>query len=412
MANTIQHKRGSSANWTSTDPTLAAGEFGFETDTGKLKVGDGSTAWSALGYFAPAPPPSYTITPNPSSVDEGNILTFNIGGENITDGTYYWTIESNAGDFTTTNGSFNISNNDGSFTVTPTADSTTEGDETFEVAIRISSITGTILQTSSTAIINDTSITASPMGQEEYTSAGTYSWTAPAGVTAVSVVAVGAGGYNAGASNGPVGGGGGGALVYKNNIAVTPGQIYTVVVGNSPNGGTGGISSFTAGFGTMTAGGGGGNAGFNTPAPNGGAGGLPSGTYDAGYAGGAGGSYSSSTGFGGGGGAGGYSGVGGYGGSNGAAGSNGSGGGGGGGGSASGYGGTKGGGVGILGQGSNGTGASGSGHGGAGSNGAGVQYGGGGTAWNGGYSALGGKGAIRIIWGDNRAFPSTNTGDL
>ena len=379
MANTIQHKRGTAADWTSADPILAIAEFGYETDTGKIKLGDGSTAWSGLGYFE-AIIPTYTITPDPSSVDEGNSLTFNIGGENIADGTYYWTIESNAGDFTATNGSFSISSNVGSFTVTPTADSTTEGDETFEIAIRSNSITGTILQTSSSVTINDTSLTPLPTGQEAYTAPGTYSWTAPAGVTAVSVVAVGAGGYNAGMSQGPVGGGGGGALVYKNNIAVTPGQSYTVVVGNAPNGGTGGSSSFTAGFGTMTAGGGGGNATFNTPAPTGGAGG--------------------------------YSGVGGRGGSNGAAGSNGSGGGGGGGGSASGTGGTKGGGVGILGQGSNGTGASGSGHGGAGSNGAGVLHGGGGTAWNGGYSALGGKGAIRIIWGVNRAFPSTNTGNL
>jgi len=412
MANTIQVKRGTAANWTSTNPVLAIAEFGYETDTGKIKLGDGSTAWSALGYFAPAGLPLYTITPDPSSVDEGNTLTFNVGGENIADGTYYWTIESNAGDFTTTNGSFSISSNVGSFTVTPTADSTTEGDETFEVAIRSSSITGTILQTSSTAIINDTSLTVSPIGQEEYTSAGTYSWTAPAGVTSVSVVAVGAGGYNAGEYTGAVGGGGGGALAYKNNIAVTPGQSYTVVVGDSFNGGPGGSSAFAAGFGTMIAGGGGGNAAFNTPASTGGAGGLPSGTYDAGYAGGAGGSYSSGSGFGGGGGAGGYAGAGGRGGSNGGSGSNGSGGGGGGGGSSSGYGGTKGGGVGILGAGSNGTGASGSGHGGAGSNGVGVQHGGGGTAWNGGYSALAGKGAVRIIWGNNRAFPSTNTGNL
>ena len=54
MANTIQHKRGTAANWTSANPILGAGEFGFETDTGKLKLGDGSTAWTALGYFEPA----------------------------------------------------------------------------------------------------------------------------------------------------------------------------------------------------------------------------------------------------------------------------------------------------------------------------------------------------------------------
>jgi len=51
MSITIQHKRDTAANWTSNNPTLAAGEFGFETDTGKLKLGDGSTAWSSLNYF-------------------------------------------------------------------------------------------------------------------------------------------------------------------------------------------------------------------------------------------------------------------------------------------------------------------------------------------------------------------------
>lgn len=38
------------ANWTSGDPTLAAGKFGVETDTGKVKIGDGSTAWTSLLY--------------------------------------------------------------------------------------------------------------------------------------------------------------------------------------------------------------------------------------------------------------------------------------------------------------------------------------------------------------------------
>jgi hypothetical protein len=251
--------------------------------------------------------------------------------------------------------------------------------------------------------------------QIAYTTPGTYSWTAPEGVTSVSVVAVGAGGYNAGEENGAVGGGGGGALAYKNNISVTPGQSYSVIVGRPPNGGPGGPSSFTAGFGTMLAGGGGGNATFRNPASIGGVGGVPSGTYDAGFAGGAGGNYTAETlGYGGGGGAGGYSGVGGAGGSNNSIGSNGSGGGGGGGGSAASQSGTLGGGVGLQGEGASGIGGAAVlyGNGNAGSGGTGKQYGGGGTAWNGGFSALGGTGAVRIIWpGDQRQFPSTRTDD-
>ena len=47
----IQARRGTAATWTSTNPTLAAGETGYETDTGKFKIGTGSTAWASLGYF-------------------------------------------------------------------------------------------------------------------------------------------------------------------------------------------------------------------------------------------------------------------------------------------------------------------------------------------------------------------------
>ena len=43
---------GTAANWTSANPTLAEGELGYETDTGKLKAGDGSTAWTSLSYVS------------------------------------------------------------------------------------------------------------------------------------------------------------------------------------------------------------------------------------------------------------------------------------------------------------------------------------------------------------------------
>lgn len=46
----IQIRRGTAAQWTSANPTLAAGEQGFETDTGKFKIGTGSTAWASLSY--------------------------------------------------------------------------------------------------------------------------------------------------------------------------------------------------------------------------------------------------------------------------------------------------------------------------------------------------------------------------
>jgi len=265
-------------------------------------------------------------------------------------------------------------------------------------------------------------VVAAPPGQQAYTTAGTYSWVAPAGVTSVSVVAVG------GAK------GSGGGLGYKNNIPVVPGNSYTVVVGvgrpvlcgTNP----GGDSYF---INTSTVKGGGAPNGFY---------GVLGGTYtgDGGGNGGSGGGSSTSYQWSGGG-AGGYSGNGGNGtgctysttgNSN-----PGSGGSGGAGGSwqpnSPPRGGGGGGGVGILGQGSSGArvgvgaggnGGSGGGNGGCGSGcycscrwcgGSGGTYGGGAGhgAGTGSTSGTGGGGAVRIIWpGTTRQFPSTNTGNL
>ena len=51
MATKIQVRRDTTVNWATLNATLASGEIGFETDTGKFKIGDGSSSWSALDYF-------------------------------------------------------------------------------------------------------------------------------------------------------------------------------------------------------------------------------------------------------------------------------------------------------------------------------------------------------------------------
>lgn len=256
------------------------------------------------------------------------------------------------------------------------------------------------------------SVTAVLAGQQAYTTAGTYSWVAPSGVTSVSAVAVGGGGTY-GYSSGPCrfAGGGGGALAYANNISVTPGNSYTVVVGAlapfNPNNVNGGNSTFNGT--TVGAGGGGGGKASGV----GGCGGVViNGTGGAGGAGGS--TVICGIRYPGGGGAGGYSGTGGAGGngtntSSGACGSAGSGGGGGGGFGYTSAGG--GGGVGILGQGSSGAGGtSGSINGGSGSGGSNGLYG---AGYGPSCSSTAGRGAVRIIWpGTTRSFPSTNTGDL
>ena len=51
MADMIQIRRDTAANWTSVNPVLAQGELGIETDTLKIKAGNGTTVWNSLGYL-------------------------------------------------------------------------------------------------------------------------------------------------------------------------------------------------------------------------------------------------------------------------------------------------------------------------------------------------------------------------
>jgi hypothetical protein len=47
----IKFKRGLASEWTALNPVLSLGEPGFEKDTGKLKIGDGTTSWNGLNYL-------------------------------------------------------------------------------------------------------------------------------------------------------------------------------------------------------------------------------------------------------------------------------------------------------------------------------------------------------------------------
>jgi hypothetical protein len=276
---------------------------------------------------------------------------------------------------------------------------------------------------------------------------GSHTYIIPANVFSISAVAIGGGGGGSYDHDGN--GGGGGGLGWKNNIAVSPGQTITVNVGagggqearqgsntasSSMNGENGGDSNIIKAGTTILQGYGGGRGKY-------GGGGISSGGMYAGDGGGAGGGGSTSY-ANGAGGAGGYSGNGGNGNEN-SSGQAGSGGGGGGGVRRDNWHTGSGGGTGIYGQGANGA---------AGTNGGGSQsgvantaaemlvqcgksgsggqdpqmitngagyypvprggaYGGGGGApYNSVNNYLGraGHGAVRIIWGEGRAFPSTN----
>ena len=74
MATRMQQRRGTAAQWTSANPILAAGEIGFETDTSKFKMGNGSSTWSALTYFANAAELAAILDSAPAALNTLNEL--------------------------------------------------------------------------------------------------------------------------------------------------------------------------------------------------------------------------------------------------------------------------------------------------------------------------------------------------
>jgi hypothetical protein len=428
---------------------VSVGSQALVTSTNRLYI------WSGTGWYSIA-----LINTNPTITTEGDasyelnsdgtptVITLAANDPEGVPITWSHTVTSGSLEDTT------VTNVDNVFTVTPG-----QTEATFDLTFTASD--GINIDTSTSSF---TLSFAPPAGQQEYTSPGTYSWTAPDGITSVSVVCVGGGG--SGGTHGT--GGGGGGLGWKNNITVIPGQSYTVVVGAGGPGSYDALSNGIAGeqsyfINPSTVRGAGGSGGLlRGPgvAPGyqiaGGAGGTYTG--DGGGNGGAGGTcfgsdWSSFPLVSGGGGAGGYSGSGGGGGAGtdyyatsdgtaGAAGAANSGAAGGGASSKwySSYttGGGGGGGVGILGKGTTGDStstpnnlgpsASQGGFGGSGGSvgvtrywtsnytanfGApGGAYGGGGGGAASQVGGTGGGGAVRIIWGDGRAFPSTSTGNV
>lgn len=104
MAIKMQQRRGTAAEWTSANPTLAAGEIGFESDTFKFKIGDGSTAWSALKYYATATDLETDITATTPIIWTANLpgvvgtqatITFDQNAQNTTNDSRYVKLSAN-----------------------------------------------------------------------------------------------------------------------------------------------------------------------------------------------------------------------------------------------------------------------------------------------------------------------------
>jgi len=81
MATRMQQRRGTAAQWTAANPVLAAGEIGFDTDTSKFKMGNGSSTWSALQYFANASELAALVNGAPDLLNTLNELAGAINGD-------------------------------------------------------------------------------------------------------------------------------------------------------------------------------------------------------------------------------------------------------------------------------------------------------------------------------------------
>ncbi len=79
MATRIQVRRDTAANWTANDPTLSDGEIGFETDTGKFKIGKSNTSWISLQYAQVAGDDGLSYDIYPTVDSQGNLPPINSG---------------------------------------------------------------------------------------------------------------------------------------------------------------------------------------------------------------------------------------------------------------------------------------------------------------------------------------------
>jgi hypothetical protein len=104
-----------------------------------------------------------------------------------------------------------------------------------------------------------------------YTTIGTTTWTAPQGVSSIDYTIVGGGGGGGGAHDTGGAGGGGGGMILTGTYSVTPGQTYTIVVGDGGARSTNNYPTITE-----TDGGDGGNSSFDSIIAQGGEGGKRS----------------------------------------------------------------------------------------------------------------------------------------
>ena len=162
-----------------TSDYLTEGTESFAMQVRRLEpTGDIAVTSSIVTINDTSQDPTFQVS-SPTSVNEGSSINFTItvsGSYRVGD-TFYWTVDTSASslDFSTPmSGSFIIPGSaTNTVTITTIADQTTEGSETFNLSVRKESTSGTILATSNSVTINDTSqdptyAIAGPASIDEY----------------------------------------------------------------------------------------------------------------------------------------------------------------------------------------------------------------------------------------------------
>jgi hypothetical protein len=154
MATRMQQRRGTAAQWVSTNsgngPILNAGEIGYETDTNKFKIGDGTNHWINLDYFIDA-----NSTVNPSF---GSSITFEGATANDYETTLAVTDPTADRTITLPNASGTVVLADGSGNVTVSGDLTVSGTTTTINSTTINATTGIVFE-GLTANAHETTLT-------------------------------------------------------------------------------------------------------------------------------------------------------------------------------------------------------------------------------------------------------------
>jgi len=221
----------------------------------RLQIRTGSTSGTVVATSAnvtvnDTSVETYSVSPSTTSVNEGSSVTFTVTTGGVPDGTtLYWSTNTvsgtvNGSDFSggATTGSFTINSNSGSVVRTIANDSSTEGSESFQLQIRTGSTSGTIVATSTTVTINDTSLTPFSATGGTKLSPGNgfiyHIWTGPGSLSVSSgtapsaqLLVIGSGG-DGGVCGG--GGGGSGGAVYHPSLPIPGPYTYPVTVGPSP----------------------------------------------------------------------------------------------------------------------------------------------------------------------------------